>query len=394
MNDGSANNKTPIIYTAGYYTDYTGKTHACRWTGTEMEKLAVPDNAGDSNADAIAVEGGTVYTAGYYYDHNNNRHSCFWMDTLRADLSIPAGFKESFINAFTVENWTVYTTGRYSRNMQSFMGNERENHACYWKGTEMENLAEPNDARSSHASALTVINGKVYTAGYFYTTNNQYACFWKGTERIDLSVPGNCCYSSAAGITVVDDIVYIAGDYADRNWRGSPCYWKNNKRMDLKSPTPGKLMLPSDIVVKNGIVYTKGFYFLFDDEGLPTEYSCCWIGTEYKYIPVPENAKYTYIKAFTVSNNTVFTAGNYENHAGRNRACYWKGTERIELTDSDNVGSSDAKAIVVANNTVYTAGYYLDLPNQACFWIGDKVTELSAPLDHKGACVNALAVEI
>lgn len=262
---------------------------------------------------------------------------------------------------------TVYSAGSYSGNGVT--------KAAYWKGTERSDLEVPAEAAESRASAITVENGIVYTAGYYLIieNNRKYyykACYWTGTERTDLKSGSE--FSIASSITVADGIIYTAGNYGT----GSPCYWKGSEIFSLDVPDEHFFNISTtSIAVDNDAVYVAGYYIYSwypgyfserdiqsygDGYGPTNTIACYWKNGSRTDLTDPyEDTFHAKANDITTANGEVFIAGVYSNQFRNsgNLACYWKGSERIDL------GPGNGKTITVENDIPYVADGGMNFDN-------------------------------
>jgi len=292
---------------------------------------------GDYSGQAIVYANDEVYIAG------KENGACYWKGTTRIALPVPSDATYSIATSITVINGVVYTAGYYSRG-SSINYDIKTSRACYWIGTTRVDLPSPSDSMPSRATSITVANGIVYTSGSYFenaTVNglvsNEIACYWQGTTRVDLS---NDRISSRANIiTVVDGIVYTAGAHNTiGSYYSTPCYWRETIRIDLPIPESSEARMGADL---------RG------------------------------------ITAINVVNGVVYTTGGYisNNLSGSNIStlCYWQGTTRIYLHSeiyTDIMSLPNITTISVVDGMVYTAGrvkveyinshYYGGI----CYWRG------------------------
>jgi hypothetical protein len=250
------------VYTAG--TQYDSNVHSlpCYWQDTTMTVLTVPTEAIFSQANTIAVVNGIVYTAGSYsmptryfrqtdfMDTTDTGYGyytisfnpadneavfaypvksidtgiplpCYWQGAKRTDLPIPSGYGGS-VNAMTIVDDTVYTAGcyyDYTRDSQW---------SCYWQGTKRIYLSVPEGATNPVVNAISVINGIVYTTGYYRYGKSWKFCYWQDMERIDIPSPeetawGSLFYTNSGDIKISNEVVCIAHSSSDTIY-----YWENN----------------------------------------------------------------------------------------------------------------------------------------------------------------------
>jgi len=80
-----------------------------------------------------------------------------------------------------------------------------QNSPCYWNGKSRIDLPLPTGVSINLVNFITVVDGDVYAAGYYYDIDGTTACYWKNGVRTDL--PGN---SNMHGFAVGDNVLVVA----------------------------------------------------------------------------------------------------------------------------------------------------------------------------------------
>jgi hypothetical protein len=181
-----------IIYISGYdsVTDGNNYIHynACYWVNGQ--KIDLPFSGTGSTATSIALSQGSVYISGFYDDDKGNTRACYWVDGQLIDLLAPISFTENTIaqaNAITVENGHVYIAGYFYGFYKT---------PCYWVDGQRNNMSFNLDIETR---SIAVSNNQVFIVGY----HNPSACCWVDGEIYNLSSSG--VYSSAYDIIVTKD---------------------------------------------------------------------------------------------------------------------------------------------------------------------------------------------
>jgi hypothetical protein len=332
---------TPVF--AGYYYDSTNIIDIpCYWTG--IGGTAIRNNlAGGGSSSAYAYSStmssdGTVYTAGYW-NNDTIDIACYWKGTTRHDLHETSG-DGTYALSITESNGTIYVSGYYHDSANNM------DIPCYWAitnsgtgtGTVTRTDLDIGDTTkySGYAFSIAIYNGMVYTAGYYYNSEDYIgiACYWTETARTDLG--DGTIDSEAFSIAVSGGTVYTAGSYwDDANIMEIPCYWTDTVRTDLAGNGVDSAFA-SSIAIYNGTVYTSGIY----NDG-SKDISCYWTGTTRKNL-AGDGTHYSEAFSIIVSDGTVYTGGSY-NNGSNNLACYWSGTtstpNKVEDQDSQIISS-------------------------------------------------------
>jgi signal peptidase I len=259
--------------------------------------------------------------------------------------------------------------------------------ACYWKNTERHDLTDGTG--DAHANDITVVDGVVYTAGYYSVGNDRIPCYWVNGQKYDLcAVPD---YGEAMAIRVYDGKVYTAGRRTTADGKQHACYWVNQEWHDLYSTTSAYGAAANDIAVIGNTVYTCGDYH----NGI-NSFACFWAGsTKYN---LQDGGYNSYAESMYYDGSRFYIAGSYG--GGRytdSNAC----TFRVELNgdhalgrlpDSSTGSDSYAKDVWVSGNTVYAVGYnYFGGTYNYLFWKNGTLERLNfgAP---EAICVTGEAI--
>jgi hypothetical protein len=200
---------------------------ACYWK--DGVKTDLPAGLNYSSAQAIAVSGGSIYIAGYYDNDKGTQYAvgpkniaCYWKDGVKTDL-YTNGAERSEANAIAVSGGSVYIAGHYNDN------------ACYWKdGVKIDLPVESDYSVDGYtkATAIAVSGRSVHIAGYYQKrlSTSSHAFYWKDGIPISL---GSSSYAKA--IAVSGGSVYIAGwYYAIMFPLVKGCYWKDGVKTDIQ----------------------------------------------------------------------------------------------------------------------------------------------------------------
>jgi hypothetical protein len=140
----------------------------------------------------------------------------------------------------------------------------------------------------------------------------------------------------------------------------------------------------NSITVSNGTVYVAGQYYL-DLDNYRFNIACYWTnpvtgGTPSRQDVDTVGNDSAYPAAITVSGGTVYMAGSHWNLSLGDVPCYWIGTALTNLT-VPSLSSGEVGIIVVSGGTIYTAGYFYDSNDIAvpCYWTGTVRTSLPKP---------------
>ena len=276
--------------------------------------------------------------------------------------------------------------------------------ACYW--VDGQHTPLPG---GSTASAITVVDGKIYAAGDFTDSNyNSRARFWIDGVMTDLH-PSTAASSSARGIAVEAGKIYIIGSYQDRNGNSRACYWIDGTRADFPAGTAtsgidvivadGKVyMLTNDsywidgrrnrlsvsdggtlylsaFFIENGRVYVTGASDSTGHEGIRLINGYYWIDT------TRHNLGYGF------SPNNIFVANGMIHIVGEDVSSGFSSTQGQYYLNGDfydpppyprgTTVTSISKTIVIGRTLYITGVYAQDMFNwRSCYWIGDRRFDL------------------
>jgi hypothetical protein len=201
------------VYAAGSFDG-----NPCYWQGTNRVDLPIDESEYLHEAQHIFVDQGTVYT----YIGIFSSSPFYWKGNTRVDLPLPEGYTGTLTSLYVYQG-KVYAAGSCCSKDGSV------NTLCYWEGSNRVDLPLTPVAMSSGAGlfCIYVDGGIVYTAG----RGPKGLCYWEGTTRFDLPTAHNS-YGGVRDICVLDGKVYTAGYY--ENVDGCfPCYWVGTTRTDL-----------------------------------------------------------------------------------------------------------------------------------------------------------------
>lgn len=200
-----------------------GSYRATYWKNSVITSLH-PDGATGSFASAIAVSGGNVYIGGFYYNPSIHTVStpCYWADGKLTELDFPAGANGLYIEDIAAADGKVYTVGNYRFSGKSVY--------CYWINAARHELTAPAGSQYFFATSIAAAGDNVYVAGSYSDSNDTTsACLWTNGTPAALPVPANTFYSETRYITVHDGKVWMAGYY----WKEDgfyTCYWVDGTR--------------------------------------------------------------------------------------------------------------------------------------------------------------------
>jgi len=225
---------------------------------------------------------------------------------------------------------TVYIGGSIKDNNWSARGGE----ACYWVNGEQYGI------NGVSVDALTVYDGRVYTAGKYKEDTCRY---WIDGTPYELH---GC--KRVMNIHVDNGNVYVIGE--DEN--GETGYWVNGVRHS--GPSNGKIR---QIAVVNGVVYAAGYYTTGNWPN-DTYYACYWINGVRQQLTNSVNFAAT--TGIEVVNNRVYVGAIELVSRNNFRACYWiNGVQHIIPNPED----LPIDAFEVSSGNVYMMGtrnYYVN----------------------------------
>jgi uncharacterized membrane protein len=221
------------IYTAGRYNDGS-VDHPCYWTGTTMTDLSptLPPGTVYAYASSIAVVDGTLYIVGAYRDPSSGLYvGSLWTGGNLTPLPVSgAGVTDIFPNAVAVVGGTVYVAGCYV--------DTRIYRACLWTGTIVANLPSSDSGSNSYANGIYANGSDIYVAGSSNNGTNDIACYWNGTgTRVDLPVTSMSSWANSVGFGA--DTVFTVGNYNNGGSVFGASYWTDTTKNDVSLPTSG-----------------------------------------------------------------------------------------------------------------------------------------------------------
>lgn len=177
------------VIVAGAHADV-----AAYWTGTTKTDLG-----STGEATALCEAGGALYFSGY--DTTTSQAiPVYWTKTSTAItptylLATDGTEGAGKALAIKVVSDTVYTVGSYTR------GEGEPDFACLWTGKAKTDLSDT----SSAATALDLVDGTIYVAGWYDDGTKNIPCYWTVKDgvvtKFDLSISDGGGY--AKGIVVV-----------------------------------------------------------------------------------------------------------------------------------------------------------------------------------------------
>jgi hypothetical protein len=141
-------------------------------------------------------------------------------------------------------------------------------------------------------------------------------------------------------------IVYIAGSDS------GACYWKNGVRIGLPVPEGTTSSSAIAITVSDGSVYVAGNYY---DDSSSSSRLCYWKDGVMTDLSLPEGFQetnyWTSVYTIIVSQGSIYIAGRYELPGSRYYACYWKDGVRTDLEEGTSFSSRNS--IAIADGSFY-----------------------------------------
>jgi hypothetical protein len=301
-------------------------------------------------AESIFIDGASVYTTGYLRGNNDDYQTIWksearlWKDGVPSNLAAPAGGYNTHAYAVYVADGHVYTAGNYCNN-QGFQS------ACYWMDSTPIDLPVPSGASSPSALSISVSNsGAVYTAGSYGVGANWVACYWAGAIEHDLPLPSGAGDAYALSVCVSGTDVYVAGWYVDTSSGQSvACYWKNENETDLS----GAAAQATAVFVDGAGVYIAGTC-----QGSGGGLAACYWQNGTK-MDIESGTNIPTITSIFESGGTVYVAGWYGG------VSYWTCTSTLTRIDLYASSTNLATGIFVADGSVYVSGSY---GTKACYW--------------------------
>lgn len=217
------------VYATGYYSNAAGYEFAALWVDSDLLALPVDSTiAKRAQGCAVALDGGHVYVAGYWWKNDQKTYGpdvpCYWLDSTRVDLPIgSSSLAGGQANAIAVDGGTVYCAGYWH---DDSVGRDVPS---YWRGTTRTDLGDSTSDAEIYAVAAS--NGHVYCAGYRYSAGLSTACYWADGVRHDLAGDG-VHNSYATSIAFDGTSVYVGGYWYDAS-KANACYWVDGARSDL-----------------------------------------------------------------------------------------------------------------------------------------------------------------
>jgi len=267
-----------------------------------------------------------TYIAGSYMDGNTEK-ACYWKNGER--ITLENGRKAV---AITVANGKVYTAGDYLTD-KVYAFDIFYSKPCYW--IDGIRIAFPNYIYGTIKS-MTVINGSVYSIGVdTYPTRSDYYLLVNTNTQ---SSSKECLEY----ITTVDGVTYISG------YSGSPYYSAYGQRVGLDGSNA------YGITVVNGSVYVAG-----NDYRSNNSIPCYWVDGVKRVLPGIGVAT-----RIAVINGVEHVIGHNNRSGNDYEAYYWVNGEKTQLTNAASFSE-----IKNYNGNIYITGSFKQgAINIACVW--------------------------
>ena len=322
------------IYNAGYISTGGTNYQAVYWKNGVRTTLPQDSTGTGSSATAIYVSNNTVYTSGYNNYGITSYRSCYWTSNIGTGSTqtlqtYPTSERRFSSRAIVRSSITVCTAGLYSEPSPS-----NAVHAVYWVDTSPVILTEPSGATGSNAKAIAADGAALYIAGQYTKSDStiyQHGIYWSSSNNqpVLLIEPPGTVNSYTTAITAVNGTVYTAGYCFDNNLISSALYWKNSSPIVLPSPATGAAMIQlTAITAADNTVYTAGTYV----DSTYTPYGVYWTDTTPTTLFFPSEVTFyeAEINKISVVNGKVYVAGYYTS-GGLKYPCYWKDGVRIAV---------------------------------------------------------------
>lgn len=316
-----------VVDVAGYYGSGTSDSVACYWEDGTRHDL--PSGGFPAEAAGIAAFGDSVAVAGSYRDASSHYVACEWVGGVKTDLPAPVASDDARAVSAFAGGSDLYCAGFYYNNSLSRFV------ACYWKNGSAISLSAPG-TDFAKAAAVAFDGAAVRVAG-FHAASNEKACTWTDGTIADLSVPVSATKSKATAIQVLDGHVYVAGYHSDGSVK-TACVWVDGVRTDLSAGTDGSA---SSVFTAGGTRYSVGY--LEDGGAIPS--ASLWAGTSQSFLAAV-SGKLSGASGIVVSDGSVYISGFYGNAGDVAVPCYWLDGVRKDLPTSGGLaGFATAMAV-------------------------------------------------
>ena len=356
---------TKIVYETEYYSEnieglltagYRSVTNASAgstlapvlWDGAEETLLS--HNGYGGAVQACAYYNGVAYAAGYVLDLSGlHQVPALWIGGELAIL--PCDGADGSAEALFVDASGVYAAG-----WQTAETDPLSELACYWTaglatGTEAVrhalNSPEPNLEQphpQSRALAVSVIDGTVYTAGYYHeprTDAHPTPCYWTGSDRTNILNYGfgnvTCIAVNASGEPVFGGFWHFNDD------RYRPCIWSGTDRTplfpDSDAATEDFDGAVCDLEYNGTELYAAGWYA--DTAESSVARPAYWIDGSMEYLPHGSGSET--VTGIAFSGGRTFFCGRYS-AGGYESACLW--SDNIRYYFSEVFTESGANSVV------------------------------------------------
>jgi hypothetical protein len=281
-----------------------------------------------------------LYIAGYY-TKNSSFYPAYWENGNKVELKVDGVYTVGSVNAITVSGTDVYAVGSSGSN----------SNVTLWKNGEAIKVTQDGE-KSAHAQAITVSNGQVYIAGYQMQLQTNSAVYWqvepnKPPASIVLNKLGNMDkHNVGSAIAVLNGKVYTAG-YANNASINQAVLWTGKIPAILGSSTSS---FGQGIAVSGNDLYIGGIedntVTYWKNDGSPA----VAVGTLKK--------SNTGLNCITINENKVYMAGSDYSGSSSAKAVYWNGNTPVPLITGIASTYESAVSVAVAGNNIYVTGEF------------------------------------
>ena len=172
--------------------------------------------------------------------------------------------------------------------------------------------------------------------------------------------------------------IYLAGYYQNANYDNFAYTLINGVQTDLPAPTGGFDATPLSMTVSGGKTYVSGSYF--DSDGWAR--ACYWVDGAVRKLDGlagRDEDQTDYVHSITVSDNKIYTAGNYAKDYN-SVPCYWVDGTLTTLALPAGATFGGAYSIAVSGGKIYVAGYaYQSNKRVPGYWLDGTFVPLGIP---------------
>lgn len=348
---GCNNDDDPVTYTVTVTQDANGTAEADKATaeaGATVKLTATPN-------DGYTFSKWTVESGGITFTDETANPATF---TMPANVvSVKAEFA-----AIPPDTYTITLTNDGNGEAEATAGGVAASIAE--AGTEITLTATPHDGYTF--SKWTVESGGIT----FIDETANPATF---------TMPANAVSVKAEFTEVPKQYsIYLAGFYQNANYDSFVYTLINGVQTDLLPPTGGFDARPVSMTVSGGKTYVAGSYYGSDGWAR----ACYWVDgvvTKLDGAPGRDDDQTDHVRSITVSDNKIYTAGNYVND---NSAvpCYWVDGALTTLALPTGASFGATYSIAVSGGKVYVAGYaYQSNKRVPGYWLDGIFVPLGIP---------------